>query len=167
MSRKLSRSLLLAVAVTGALVAASTLPAQAATGATSAVTGAGGIAPGLTATGGPQTFSFGGSGLTTGVVCGIPEVAVSHTISASGDDSLGTYAAGTGNVTVHVSGNAGCPGGLTLTGLYVREGLNVHVEVSAGTNAAVADCAFVPGQTPPAPVVSYSLTCTAHITGTA
>ena len=167
MPSRLSRSLLLAVAATGALVAASTLPAQAATGATSTVTGTGGLSPGFTVTGGQLTFVFSGSGLTTGVVCGIPEVAVPHTISASAIDFLGTYAAGEGIVDVHVSGNAGCPGGLSMTGVHVREGLNVHVEVSNGTTAAAADCVFVPGQTPPAPVVSYSLTCSAHIAGTA
>lgn len=167
MLRKISRSALASVAIAVPLVFATTTPAYATTAATSVVTGSGTISPGLGVAGPPQTFSFASSSTTTtGLACDAQLVGSGAvTISASGNDIIGSYAAGTGAVTIKVKASATCE--LTLVGTYVRVGVAVVVAASAGTNAAGGVCVFQPVQSPPAPVTNYNLTCAASMVGTA
>jgi hypothetical protein len=118
------------------------------------VTGSGSISPGLTAVPTAQSFSFSGSAIVVGVVNGSPQAAVPHSISASGNDLAGNYAAGAGPLTVSLSGLP------SMSGFFVRVGGVVAVAVTGPVASAGAGvCGFVPGQTPPAPVTSYSVAC--------
>src|SRR4051794_15202854 len=149
-----TRVLLVALAAPVAMIAATSAPASAASAGVGVVTGAGSISPGLTAVPAPQTFSFGGSALVTGVVNGAPEAATPHSISASGNDLDGNYAAGAGTLTVNLSGLP------SMSGFFVRVGAVVAVAVTGPVaSAGTGICGFVPTEAPPAAVQHYSVAC--------
>ena len=151
---KLSRTRLLLVAVAApiAMIAATTAPANAATAATAVVHGFGGISPGLDVVPAPQTFSFGGDAITTGVVCGTTYAAQTIGISAEGTDILGTVAEGAGLLNVTL-------GGCTASGAYVRVGAVVVVALALPVaTVATGLCGFIPGSLTP-PVRSYEVYC--------
>src|SRR4051812_16563286 len=146
-----TRVLLVALAAPVAMIAATTAPASAASAGVAAVTGGGTISPGLTAIPTAQTFSFGGTATVVGVINGAPQAAVNHSISASGTDLAGSYAAGAGPLTVNISGLP------SMSGFFVRVGAAVVVAVTGPVASAGAGaCAFVATQTPPATVTSYT-----------
>ena len=149
-----ARVLLVAVAAPIAMIAATTSPASAASAGVAAITGSGTISPGLGAVPEAQTFSFSGNATVVGVVNGSAEAAVNHSIDASGTDLAGSYAAGAGPLTVNLSGVP------SMSGYFVRVGAVVAVAVVGPVASAGAGiCGFVPGQTPPARVQSYSVAC--------
>lgn len=155
---KLSRTRVLLVAATApiALVMATTAPASASapSALVLAVTGGGSISPGLTAVPQPQTFSFSGTALVTGVEHGNPVAAAPRSISASGSDLAGSYAAGAGPITVNLQNQA------SQSGYFVRVGAVVAVAVVGPLASAGAGvCAFEARQLPPATVTSYDVVC--------
>lgn len=158
---KLSRTRLLLVCLAApvAMVAATTAPASAASAAVAVVTGNGTISPALTAvpscaTGSGNNFSFDGNAAVTGVVNGAPEANVNHHISANGTDLCGSAAAGAGTINVTIDGLG------SANGVFVRVGAVVVVALALPVgNIDLGVCAFVPGETPPAPVGTYSVVC--------
>lgn len=118
--------------------------AGAATAVAGEVTGAGTIAPGLTAVPTAQTFSFAGT-IAAGVGAGTA-------IAAHGADLAGSVAEGAGTVTITAPA--------TCAGVFVRVGA-VVVAATAGTKpcAAAGVFAFIPDQIgAPAPAGTTTVT---------
>ena len=128
--KKLVRALAIATAIGAPAIISIAPSAQAANADVAVIRGAGTISPGLTATPQPQSVSFGGNDLD------------------------GSYAEGAGTV----SGSCG-PISLSLC-VFVRVGGAVPVAcVGTGTpkQGAAGVFGFVPNQTPPSTVTSYTL----------
>lgn len=158
-----TRRRLVCLAAPFALVAATPTPASALTHATAVVSGSGVIVPGLTIVpncvqGAGNNFNFGGDARVTGIVNNAPEVDVHHDVSAYGHDLCGSYASGAGTITVAISGLR------PANGVFVRVGSVLLVALDMPTvTMDLGVCAFVPQQTPPAAVTSFSAYCGAVI----
>lgn len=150
----------LAVAALGT-VAVAALPASAATQGNASIAGTGTISPGLLPTGtNPQTFDFSGTGTlatTDTTINGVLNCAV------SGDDSIGTYAQGSGSFNGSCSTSGGSS---TVTGNYDRSGGHVTVTgtaTGAFSGSFSGHCAFNPtgvGVGVPPTITAFSVTCT-------
>lgn len=148
--KKFIRALAIATAISAPAIALAAPAAQAANADAAVITGAGTITPGLTATPGPQTVSFGGNA----IVVGTHSTGGTFGCSFGGNDLAGSYAEGAGTV----SGFCG-PINLALC-VFVRVGGVVPVIcVGTGTpkQAAGGVFAFIPGETPPATIKDYTL----------
>lgn len=147
----------LLVTALGAVMLAA-LPAGATTGAAS-LTGTGTISPGLTETGGAQSFTYSGTGV---IAADTSQGLLSCTWT--GNDSIGTLEQGAGSL----SGSCSTPqGSATLSGSYVRTGVVVTIDgswVGAGVAGLfTAGCTFT-GTTiavPPIPpsIKGFALWC--------
>jgi len=148
--KKFFRAVAIATAIASPAIVAIAPSAQAANADVAVITGAGTISPGLTAVPTPQSVSFNGNALTVGT----NGVAANYGCSFNGNDLDGSYAEGAGLV----SGSCG-PISLPLC-VFIRVGGVVPV-VCAGTGsplkAAGGVFAFVPNQTPPSAITSYTL----------
>lgn len=135
--------------------------------ATGTFSGGGTLTPGLSATPTPQQWFFSGSGSLTDVNS---SGSGSYSCSFAGFSSTGeTIAHGVGVFETPSS----CSGPLSITFLqatYVRVGTSFTIEgnFTASDRSAghfAAQCVFVPGQTPPAPMTSYSVFCSLSLEG--
>lgn len=148
--KKLIRALAIATAIGAPAIISIAPSAQAANADAAVIRGAGTISPGLTATPQPQSVSFGG----TAIVAGTHSTGGTFACSFGGNDLDGSYAEGAGTV----SGSCG-PISLSLC-VFVRVGGVVPVAcVGTGTpkQGAAGVFGFVPNQTPPSTVTSYTL----------
>jgi hypothetical protein len=134
------------------VLAIAALPASASSGAAT-ISGSGGISPGLTTTGGPQTFSFSGSGTAA---TDTYQGAFSCTVN--GNDTIGTVQQGSGGFT------GSCTAGATtepVSGTYVRVGAAVNLSGSIGpgpvSGTFTGACTFEAGGLPP--VVAFQVQC--------
>jgi hypothetical protein len=168
-SRRVSgRMLALSVVAAGASAAVLAMgPAGAATDvAAGTISGGGTISPGLSATPTTQSFTFSGSGSVQDP--SDPAGSGTYNCSVSGNSTIAeTSAHGAGTF----SGSCNGPLSIAVTnGTYVRVGASVTAEgngtASNGSSGHFeANCVFVPGQTPPNNVVSYTLTCSVALEG--
>jgi len=141
----------LAAVALGAIGVAA-LPASASTGA-AVISGSGTITPGLTVSGGPQTFSFDGSGQAA-----TDSYQGAFSCHVDGDDSIGTLAQGSGGF----SGTCSTTGGSEpVSGSYTRAGGVVTLNGSIGpgqvSGAFTGACTFEATNAPT--VTTYSVQC--------
>lgn len=148
------------IVITVGLVSATSASAG---GGFGAGNGGGAMAPGMTATPMPQVFFFNTSLARTGLYCSGVELTTPTSINVNGTDAIGSLAAGAGNVAALVSGG-GC--NFALNGVFVRTGLKMDLVLTSGVYVIHAACVLVPNQTPPAPIIGFTATCTVIFAGT-
>jgi hypothetical protein len=142
------------IAVVAGAAAFTAMPANAGAGDQIAIAGTGSIAPGLTQTGGAQTFSFSGNG--GGSALGQTG---SFSCSVNGNDTIGTTSQGAGGF----SGSCNTPcGSVGVSGSYTRTAAVVTASGSLTSGCLAGhsfsgNCAFTPTSGPT--VISYAVTC--------
>jgi len=152
-----ARIRLVLIALVASASALTVLPASAEVDAT--IAGTGTISPGLTQAGGPQTYTFSGTGGGAGVDnTGTPQ-AGTFSCAVSGDDTIGTLTSGAGSF----SGSCNTPCGTNgVSGSYTRTLSAVSADGSvtsgcfSGSTISIK-CHFQATAAPP--VVSFSLVC--------
>lgn len=166
--RASGRAITLGLVAAGASAALLAMgPAGAATDvAAGTIAGGGTISPGLSTSPTFQSFTFQGTGNVVDPTD--PAGSGTYTCSVSGTSTIAeTGAHGLGTFS------GSCSGPLSIAvsnGTYVRVGASVTAEgngtASNGSSGHFeANCVFVPGQTPPATVTTYSLTCSVALEG--
>lgn len=142
------------IAVVAGAAAFTAMPANAGSGDHIAIAGTGTISPGLTQTGGPQTFSFAGNG--GGTAFG---QSGQFSCSVNGNDTIGTTTSGSGGFSGSCNtpcGTVGVSGNYTRTAGVVSVGGNI-TSGCLSPHTFNGSCAFTPTSGPT--VVSYAVTC--------
>lgn len=123
------------------------------------IVGEGTISPGLTVAGGPQTFTFAGTGV---VISDSEQVLV--TCFWTGDDTIGTIDLGSGNFSGNCTDGVGTA---FISGSYTRsfDTMSVTAEVSGGGlyGTWIGDCQWYPTTLPP--ITTYSDACMYTVVG--